>query len=53
MVQVTMTLNIANASSYVYVDGLSLATETFSLWIEDNDEADITDNFNISLKCYL
>ena len=39
---ITMTLNIANASSYVYVDGLSLATETFSLWIEDNDEAGIT-----------
>ena len=39
---ITMTINIADASSFVYADGLSLATETFSLWIEDKDEANIT-----------
>ena len=34
---ITMTINIANASSLVYGDGLSLATETFSLWIDDDE----------------
>ena len=42
MVKVTITLNIANASSYVYANGLSLATETFNLWIEDKNGAGIT-----------
>ena len=40
--QITITLNISSDSSAVYFYGLSPATENFSLWIEDDDEADIT-----------
>ena len=39
--QITLTFNIAAASSGVYGFG-DAATETFTLWLEDDDEADIT-----------